>query len=93
MGWCDDPKNKNYNKEIKIHSKVKHEKLFRKDQKYDYVLVIQYNTKKIIRNKGSAIFLHLTKNYAPTMGCIAVNKKDFLIMAKIVLKTTKIQIN
>ena len=46
MGWCIESKNKKYNSEIKIDKKIKHEKMYRKDYKYDYLLVINYNTKK-----------------------------------------------
>ena len=92
MGWCDDPKNKYYNKEVKNFQKIGCEKLFRTDLTYNYFIVINYNTKKIERNKGSAIFLHLTKNYKPTLGCIALKKKDFLILAKLITKKTKIKI-
>ena len=92
MGWCDDPYNKNYNKEILLNKKNKGEKLFRKDGIYDILIVIEYNTKKTRPFKGSAIFIHLTKNYEPTAGCIALKKKDFLILAKIIKKKTKIKI-
>ena len=93
MGWCDDSKSKFYNKEIQINNqKIKHEKLFRKDHSYDYLIVINYNTKKIIPSKGSAIFIHLTKNYKKTAGCIALKKKDFLILSKIINNKTKIKI-
>ena len=93
MGWCNDVKNQFYNKEIKVNKKIKHEKLYRNDHKYDYIILIEYNYKRIIKNKGSAIFIHTTKNYKPTAGCIAVSKKDFLILAKLVRKNTKILIN
>ncbi len=93
MGWCNDPKNKLYNKEIKIKKFIKHEKLFRKDNKYDYFIVINYNQTKPIPYKGSAIFLHLTKTYRSTAGCIAIKKKDFLILIKLIKKKTKININ
>jgi len=93
MGWCIESKNKKYNSEIIINKKIKHEKLFRKDSKYDYFLVINYNTRKKIPFKGSAIFIHLTNNYKPTAGCIALNKKDFLILIKIINKKTKIKIS
>ena len=93
MGWCDDSKSKYYNKEILVDKKVKHEKLFRKDSTYDYFIVINYNTKNPKPFKGSAIFLHLTKNYSGTLGCIALKKKDFLILAKIIKKNTKIKIS
>ena len=94
MGWCDDPKSKFYNKLIKIRKKTKfsYEKLYRKDYKYDLLILIKYNYKKVIRNNGSAIFLHLTKNYSSTRGCIALQKRDFLILLKVINKKTKIKI-
>ena len=93
MGWCNDVRNKKYNKLIKINKKIKHEKLFRKDYKYNYLLVIKYNTKRTKPNRGSAIFIHLTKNFKPTAGCIALLQKDFLIMTKIINKKSTIKIN
>ena len=93
MGWCNDSRNKLYNQEIKVNKKIKHEKLFRKDYKYNYLLVIEYNTKKIKPNKGSAIFIHLTKNFKATAGCIALLQKDFLIMVKLINKKSTIKIN
>ena len=92
MGWCDDPKNPRYNKLIKISKKIKHEKLFRRDNKYDFLIPIKYNMEKIIKKKGSAIFLHLTNNYKPTNGCIALKKNDFLILLKLINNKTKIKI-
>jgi len=93
MGWCNDSKNKLYNQEIKVNKNIKYEKLYRKDYKYDYLLVIEYNTKKIKPNKGSAIFIHLTKNFKTTAGCIALLQKDFLIMTKLINKKSTIKIN
>ena len=92
MGWCNDFRNKKYNKLIKINKKIKHEKMFRKDYKYDYVIPIKYNTKKTVAGKGSAIFIHITKNYKKTAGCIALKKKDLLILLKLINRKTKIKI-
>ena len=92
MGWCDDPKSSHYNREFIVNRKIKHEKLFKKDNSYDYFVVVNYNTKKIIPFKGSAIFIHLTKNYKKTAGCIVLKKKDFLILIKLINKNTKIKI-
>ena len=93
MGWCNDIKlSKQYNKLIKINKKIKHEKLTRKDHKYDLLIPIKYNFKKPIPGLGSCIFIHLTKNYKPTAGCVALKEKDFLIMLKIIKKNTKIRI-
>ena len=94
MGWCDDVKNqKFYNKLITIKKRISCEKLFRKDHKYDFIVPINYNSKKPITGKGSAIFIHLTKNFNPTLGCVALNKKDFLILLKLINKKTKIKLS
>ena len=93
MGWCNDICfSKKYNKLIKIQKKIRYEKLKRKDYKYDFFIPIKYNFKKPITGLGSCIFIHLTRDYKPTAGCIALNKKDFLIMLKIIKKKTKIKI-
>jgi len=93
LGWCDDPTNKKkYNKLIKINKNVRHEKLYRKDNKYDFLITISYNTKKIKLGKGSAIFIHLTNNYSKTEGCVALKKNDFLILLKLVNKKNQIKI-
>ena len=94
MGWCDDIKfPKKYNKLVNISKKIKHEKLKRKDHKYDLLIPIKYNFKKPIAGLGSCIFMHLTKNYKPTAGCIAVSKKDLIIILRLINKKTKIIIN
>ena len=80
------------NKLIKIKKNFKYENLYRGDYKYDLLIPIKYNFNKPIKSKGSCIFIHLTKNYKPTAGCIALKKKDFLIMLKIINKRTKIKI-
>ncbi len=92
MGWCNDPFNKYYNRKILINKKNKHEKLFRKDSKYDYIILINYNYYKPIPKRGSAIFIHLTSNYKPTAGCIALKKKDLIIFLKVIKKNVKIKI-
>lgn len=92
MGWCDDPENKYYNKEILIKKKNKHERLFRKDNSYDYFINIKYNDNKNKTPKGSAIFIHLTNNYKSTAGCVALKKKDFIILAKLIDKKSQIKI-
>ena len=93
MGWCDDihyPKK--YNKLIKLNKNIRHEKLHRKDHKYDLLIPVKYNFNKPIVGLGSCIFIHLTNNYKPTAGCIGIKKKDFLIILKIIKKNSKIKI-
>jgi len=93
MGWCDDPKSKNYNKLIKLPSAFGHEKLFKKENVYDIILVLNYNMNPIVKNKGSAIFIHVVKgNYKRTEGCIALKKMHLLKILKILKKNTKVKI-
>ncbi len=93
MGWCNDSSSPYYNKEIQINKKIKYEKLYRHDCKYDLFILIKYNYLKTKKNKGSAIFIHITKNYKATAGCIALSKKDFLILSKIIKKNSQIIIS
>ena len=93
MGWCNDIKYpRKYNKLFKIKKNVKHEKLKRKDYKYDLIIPIKYNFKNPVVGKGSCIFIHLTKNYKPTAGCVGIAQNDFLIMLKLLKKNSKIKI-
>jgi len=93
MGWCNDIRfPKKYNKLFKIQKNIRHERLKRRDSKYDLLIPIKYNFKKPYIGLGSCIFIHLTKDYKPTAGCVALKKKDFLIMLKLINKKTKIKI-
>ena len=84
MGWCDDVNHPEfYNKLIKIRKKIKHEKLSRKDSKYDLLIPIKYNFKKPMVGLGSCIFIHLTENFKPTAGCISLKKKRLSYHVKI----------
>ena len=94
IGWCDDPKSRKYNQPIKLPSKYSHEILYRRDDIYDLILILNYNMKPTIKNKGSAIFIHVTKkNYKKTAGCIALKKADLLYLVKEIKINTKVIIN
>ena len=94
MGWCDDPKSRFYNKQIKLPSKLGHEKLYRSDNLYDLIAVLNYNTKPIIKNKGSAIFIHIAKkNLNKTKGCIATKKEDLIYLLSKIKKNTQVKIS
>ena len=93
MGWCNDPNNKFYNKEIKINKSISAEKLYRKDKIYDLFINIKYNSHPVIKERGSAIFLHISDNkYKPTKGCIAISKRDFLKILPLINQKTMISI-
>ena len=94
MGWCDDPKSKKYNKLIRLPFKGSAEKLYRGDNTYDIILVLNYNLNPIRKGKGSAIFIHVArKNYKNTLGCIAVSKRNLKKIIKKINKSTIVNIN
>jgi L,D-peptidoglycan transpeptidase YkuD (ErfK/YbiS/YcfS/YnhG family) len=94
MGWCDDPESRYYNKEIKIPNNFSYEKLYRNDNIYDLIIVLSYNISPIIKNKGSAIFIHIAKDkYLPTEGCIALKKIHLIKILKEIKLNTLIKIN
>ena len=93
MGWCDDPLSKDYNKLIKIPSEYNYEKLYKKENVYDIILVLNYNMNPVVKNKGSAIFIHVAKeNYKKTEGCVAIKKIHLLKIIKELKYNTKIKI-
>ena len=93
MGWCDDPKSKKYNKLIRFPLEFSAEKIFRRDNIYDIILVLNYNMKPVVKNKGSAIFIHIAKkNYKSTKGCIAISKKKIKTILNYINKRTIVKI-
>ena len=93
MGWCNDPKSKDYNKLINLPFNYSYEELFRKENIYDIVLVLNYNMSPIKKNRGSAIFIHIAKrDYKKTQGCVAVKKLALLKILKKITIYTKVKI-
>ena len=93
MGWCDDVRSSQYNKLIKLPSNYSHEKLYKKDNIYDIILVLNYNMRPIIKNKGSAIFIHVSRrNYKKTEGCVALKKIHLIKVLRGLKKNTAVRI-
>jgi len=93
MGWCDDSKSKKYNKEVIYPNKYRTEMLHIKNNIYDMLINIKYNQNPTVKEKGSAIFLHLTDaRYKPTKGCVSIQKNDFLKILPHINCKTKILI-
>ena len=93
MGWCNDPNSNQYNKLVKLPFFHNHEKLFKKENIYDIILVLDYNMNPIIKNKGSAIFIHIAKNnFKKTEGCVAIKKVNLIKLLRIINLNSKIKI-
>ena len=93
MGWCDDTNSTKYNKLIKLPFNFSCEKLYKKSNIYDIIIVLNFNMNPVKKNKGSAIFIHVAKKgFKNTEGCIALKKNDLLKIIKFIKKTTKVKI-
>ena len=93
MAWCDDPNSRKYNKLVKLPSAFGYEKLYRRENIYDIIIVLNYNMNPIKKNKGSAIFIHIAKkNYKKTEGCVAIKKNELLKVLKFLNSETIVKI-
>jgi len=89
MGWCDNPNSTYYNRLVKLSFEKKAEKLYLKKNSYDLILVLNYNMKPVVKNKGSAIFLHIAnKKFNATKGCVAITKRTFIKILPLITKKT-----
>ena len=81
-GWCDDPKNTDYNRLVRLPSPARAENMWREDHLYDLVAVIGCNDDPVVPGAGSAIFLHVANEIEgqlmPTEGCVALREGDLL---------------
>jgi len=78
-GWCDDSTDADYNRQIVLPHQARHEELWRRDAVYDVIGVLGWNDSPIMRDRGSAIFLHVARaDWAPTEGCVALALPDLM---------------
>jgi L,D-peptidoglycan transpeptidase YkuD (ErfK/YbiS/YcfS/YnhG family) len=76
-GWCDEPRDRNYNRPVSHPYPASAERLWRDDGLYDLCVVLDYNRRPRVRGRGSAIFLHVARpGWAPTEGCVALTAAD-----------------
>jgi len=93
FGWCDDIRSTYYNKFIKFPFTYSAEFLYRADDIYNIICIISYNINPIIKNKGSAIFLHVANSdYAETAGCLALKQNDLIELLQNIDIDTKINV-
>ncbi len=94
FAWCTDSKNKEYNSLISKPIGCEYEDLFRRDNLYDIVVVLNFNYTLPIKYKGSAIFIHCSETKTKfTEGCIAMAKKDLLELLPYMTLSSSVIIN
>ncbi len=80
MGWCDAAHNPLYNQFVPVGFPASHERLWREDASYDYLLVLDHNS-PATPGRGSAIFVHVWDDHAlHTSGCVAFRKGHLVEM-------------
>ncbi|MGQ3674766.1 L,D-transpeptidase family protein [Xanthobacter sp. TB0139] len=78
-GWCDAPGHRLYNRPVRLPFPASHEKMWREDALYDFVLVLDHNSRPAMQGRGSAVFIHLARpGFAATEGCVALRRADML---------------
>jgi L,D-peptidoglycan transpeptidase YkuD (ErfK/YbiS/YcfS/YnhG family) len=93
IGWCDEPDSGNYNRLITLPSRLHHEILWREDDLYNLMIVLNYNILPRVKHRGSAIFLHCRRpGLTPTEGCIALAQNDLLRLLPQLSARTKLTI-
>ena len=77
-GWCEDPRDRRYNRPIRLPPNHPGDRLWRADSLYDFVIELDHNTRPRVAGRGSAVFVHVARpGLAPTAGCVAL-KADAL---------------
>ena len=72
-GWCEDPRDRRYNKPVTVAPQSNADRLARADGLYDFIVELDHNTRPRIAGRGSAVFIHVARpGFAPTAGCVAL---------------------
>lgn len=82
-GWCDDPDDADYNRQVALPHRARCESLWRDDHVYDLIAVLGHNDAPVVSGAGSAIFLHIARyGFSPTQGCVALAHDDLLALLR-----------
>lgn len=93
QGWCDDPRHRDYNRQVQLPFSASHEKLWRDDNLYDVIVILGHNDNPPVAGKGSAIFMHVASSeYLPTEGCVALSLPHLLEVLTLCGRDTTIRI-
>ncbi len=91
--WCEDPADRHYNRPVRLTPDSNADRLSRADNLYDFIIEIDHNTRPRIKGRGSAVFIHATREgFAPTAGCVALDLKALRLLLARLSPRTKIVI-
>jgi L,D-peptidoglycan transpeptidase YkuD (ErfK/YbiS/YcfS/YnhG family) len=92
--WCEDPKDRRYNRAFKRSANEPGDRLRRDDGLYDLIIEIDHNTRPRVAGLGSAVFIHVARAaFGPTAGCVALRRDDLLQLLARIGPRTRITIH
>src|SRR5690348_7973126 len=92
-GWCEDPNDRRYNRPVKVTPGSAADRLARADALYDLIVEIDHNTRPRTAGRGSAVFIHVARpGFAPTAGCLALDRAALLRLVTRLGPRTRISI-
>ncbi|MFM9850540.1 MAG: L,D-transpeptidase [Hyphomicrobiaceae bacterium] len=92
-GWCDDARDGNYNRKVRLPYAASAETLWRDDHIYDVIVVLDHNRRPRAKGRGSAIFVHVARaGYEPTAGCVALSLSGLMRLLGMLGRTTAVYI-
>jgi L,D-peptidoglycan transpeptidase YkuD (ErfK/YbiS/YcfS/YnhG family) len=91
--WCENPRDRHYNRPIRLTRDAPGDRLTRTDHLYDFIVEIDHNTRPRIAGRGSAVFLHLARDhFGPTAGCVSMTRSSMLHLLRRLGPRTRIVI-
>jgi len=91
--WCEDPRDRRYNRPMQIAADTPGDRLWRNDRLYDLVVELDHNTRPRVANRGSAVFIHVARpGFAPTAGCVALTAAELRILLRRIGRRTTLSI-
>lgn len=92
-GWCEDPRDRNYNRPVNLSPSSAADRLWRDDHLYDLIIELDHNTRPRIPYRGSAVFIHFArKDFTPTAGCVALKRGDLQKLLSLLARDCWIEI-
>lgn len=92
--WCEDPRDRRYNKPFRRSANEPGDRLRRTDGLYDLIVEIDHNTRPRVAGRGSAIFIHVARQgFASTAGCIALTRNELFRLLLQLSRKTRIVIH
>jgi L,D-peptidoglycan transpeptidase YkuD (ErfK/YbiS/YcfS/YnhG family) len=89
--WCEDPKDRRYNRPFRRSANEPGDRLRRSDGLYDLIVEIDHNTRPRVAGHGSAVFIHVARpGFGPTAGCIALTRGELQQLISRLSRKTRI---